>query len=91
MWPAFWTLGADIGNGAANCRKCGETDILESIGKEPSSNHESLHLPATGTANDDLVTGMYTLPGGAKLGDGRGPRVSRAQPPASGRATARHY
>ena len=43
---------------------------MENIGSEPSINHGSLHLPAGGTANDDQLTGMYTLPGGAKLGDG---------------------
>jgi hypothetical protein len=49
--------------------KCGEIDIMENIGKEPSINHGSLHLPASGTANDDQLTGMYTLPA-ARLGDG---------------------
>jgi beta-glucanase (GH16 family) len=70
LWPAFWMLGADISNSATNWPKCGEIDIMENIGKEPSINHGSLHLPAAGTANDDQLTGMYTLPGGAKLGDG---------------------
>jgi beta-glucanase (GH16 family) len=70
LWPAFWMLGADISNSATNWPKCGEIDIMENIGKEPSINHGSLHLPAAGTANDDELTGMYTLPGGAKLGDG---------------------
>ena len=63
-------LGADISNSATNWPKCGEIDVMENIGKEPSINHGSLHLPAAGTANDDQLTGMYTLPGGAKLGDG---------------------
>ena len=27
-------------------------------------------MPAAGTTNDDQLTGMYTLAGGAKLGDG---------------------
>jgi hypothetical protein len=65
LWPAFWMLGADISNSATNWPKCGEIDIMENIGKEPSINHGSLHLPAAGTANDDQLTGMYTLPGGA--------------------------
>jgi len=70
LWPAFWMLGTDISNSATNWPKCGEIDIMENIGKEPSINHGSLHMPAAGTANDDQLTGMYTLPGGAKLGDG---------------------
>jgi beta-glucanase (GH16 family) len=68
LWPAFWMLGADIGtNGWPSC---GETDIMENIGKEPSTNHGSLHMPAAGTTNDAQLTGSYALPGGAKLGDG---------------------
>ena len=68
IWPAFWMLGNNIDT--AGWPACGEIDIMENIGKEPSINHGSLHMPAAGTANDDQLTGMYTLPGGAKLGDG---------------------
>jgi beta-glucanase (GH16 family) len=68
LWPAFWALGADIGTN--DWPKCGEIDIMENVGKEPSINHGSLHMPAAGTTNDDQLTGMYTLAGNAKLGDG---------------------
>jgi len=67
LWPAFWMLGANINT--VNWPSCGETDIMENIGKEPSVNHGSLHMPAAGTTNDSQLTGMYTLAGGAKLGD----------------------
>jgi len=67
LWPAFWMLGADIDTNS--WPKCGEIDIMENIGKEPSINHGSLHMPAAGTSNDSQLTGSYTLPGGAKLGD----------------------
>jgi beta-glucanase (GH16 family) len=67
IWPAFWMLGADIDS--KGWPTCGEVDIMENIGKEPSINHGSLHMPATGTTNDAQLTGSYTLPGGAKLGD----------------------
>jgi beta-glucanase (GH16 family) len=68
LWPAFWMLGADINT--MTWPTCGEVDIMENIGKEPSVNHGSLHLPAAGTTNDSELTGMYTLPNSAKLGDG---------------------
>lgn len=67
LWPAFWMLGADIETNA--WPTCGEIDIMENIGSEPSINHGSLHMPAAGTTSDDQLTGSYTLPGGAKLGD----------------------
>ena len=68
LWPAFWMMGADINT--VNWPSCGEIDVMENIGKEPSINHGSLHMPATGGTTDDQLTGMYTLSGGAKLGDG---------------------
>ena len=43
MWPAFWMLGNSFNN--RNWPQCGEIDIMESIGKEPSINHGSLHGP----------------------------------------------
>ena len=67
IWPAFWALGADIAS--VSWPSCGEIDIMENIGKEPSINHGSLHLPAAGSTNDSQLTGQYTLPGNAKLGD----------------------
>jgi beta-glucanase (GH16 family) len=69
LWPAFWMLGANID--AVNWPSCGEIDIMENVGREPSVNHGSLHMPAAGsTTADDQLTGMYTLSAGAKLGDG---------------------
>jgi beta-glucanase (GH16 family) len=43
MWPAFWMLGDDMGT--VDWPKCGEIDIMENIGKEPGTNHGSLHGP----------------------------------------------
>ena len=63
IWPAFWAMGVN-----GNWPACGEIDIMENIGKEPSINHGSLHMPASGSTTDSSLTGMYTLPGGAKLG-----------------------
>ena len=67
LWPAFWMLGANIDT--VDWPSCGEVDVMENIGKEPSINHGSLHMPAAGTTNDSDLTGSYTLPGYARLGD----------------------
>ena len=41
IWPAFWMLGANISD--VNWPKCGEIDILEYVGREPSMVFTSLH------------------------------------------------
>ena len=66
IWPAFWMLGNDISSNSWPA--CGEIDIMENIGKEPSINHGSLHMPASGTSSDSQLTGSYTLKN-AKLSD----------------------
>jgi len=43
MWPAFWMLGDDIDQ--LGWPACGEIDIMENIGKEPSTIHGSIHGP----------------------------------------------
>jgi len=43
LWPAFWMLGDNIH--AVGWPACGEIDIMENIGKEPSMNHGSIHGP----------------------------------------------
>ena len=42
IWPAFWMLGDNIAT--VDWPACGEIDIMENIGKEPSINHGSLHM-----------------------------------------------
>ena len=57
MWPAFWMLGNNIGT--VGWPTCGEIDIMENIGKEPSVVHGSMHGPGYSGANP--LTGSYTL------------------------------
>jgi beta-glucanase (GH16 family) len=65
MWPAFWMLGGSFNN--RNWPQCGEIDIMESIGKEPSMNHGSLHGP--GYSGGKPKTAIFTLPNGRKFAD----------------------
>ena len=65
IWPAFWMLGANIGE--VGWPACGEVDIMENIGREPAVNHGSLHGP--GYSGASPLTGIYTLPAGQKFSD----------------------
>jgi beta-glucanase (GH16 family) len=66
IWPAFWMLGNNIGS--AGWPTCGEIDIMENIGKEPSIVHGSLHGP--GYSGGNPLGQAYTLPSGQKYADG---------------------
>jgi beta-glucanase (GH16 family) len=43
IWPAFWMLGSDID--AVSWPQCGEIDVMENIGREPTTIHGTLHGP----------------------------------------------
>lgn len=64
MWPAFWMLGSDIDTNPWPA--CGEIDIMENIGKEPSMVHGTLHAPGY---TPEGVSASYTLPGGKTFAD----------------------
>jgi predicted amidohydrolase YtcJ/beta-glucanase (GH16 family) len=58
IWPAFWMLGDDIPT--VGWPTCGEIDIMENIGSEPSTIHGSMHGPGYSGAHP--LTASYTLP-----------------------------
>ena len=62
MWPAFWLLGANCGDGTADTEvwpNCGEIDIMEYRGQEPTVVHGSVHGP--GYAAGNAITKSYVL------------------------------
>ncbi len=63
IWPAFWMLGANIDK--VGWPECGEIDIMENVGREPTINNGSLHGPGYSGAN--ALTAKYPLPNGEKL------------------------
>jgi beta-glucanase (GH16 family) len=65
MWPAFWMLGSNIDS--AGWPNCGEMDIMENVGFEPSTVHGTLHGP--GYSGGNGIGAAYTLPGGKKFAD----------------------
>jgi beta-glucanase (GH16 family) len=66
IWPAFWMLGTN--HEAVSWPACGEIDIVEKVGFEPSSVHGSLHGP--GYSGSNPLTGTYTLPDQRRFSDG---------------------
>ena len=67
VWPAFWMQGDANGSQGTSWPFRGELDIMENIGKEPSTVHGSLHGP--GYSGGSAVSKGYTLPGGEKFAD----------------------
>jgi beta-glucanase (GH16 family) len=63
IWPAFWMLGTDYEQ--IGWPTCGEIDIMENVGYEPSTVHGSLHGP--GYSGGNPLTGFYTLPNQAQF------------------------
>ena len=65
IWPACWMLGANIDS--VGWPTCGEIDIMENIGREPTLVHGTIHGP--GYSGGNGIGGAYSLPGNAIFAD----------------------
>ncbi|MDB5200457.1 MAG: family 16 glycosylhydrolase [Chitinophagaceae bacterium] len=60
IWPALWMLGNNINT--AGWPACGEIDIMELLGQEPSKSYSTLHYGASGATHGSKGN-FYTLSG----------------------------
>ena len=65
LWPAFWMLGDNIGK--VGWPNCGEIDIMENIGREPSIIHGTIHGP--GYSGGSGISASYTLSADQRFAD----------------------
>lgn len=65
IWPAFWMLGTNITS--VGWPTCGEIDILENIGREPTTVHGTVHGP--GYSGENGIGGPFSLSGNPAFAD----------------------
>lgn len=65
IWPAFWMMGANVKK--IQWPACGEIDIMEQVGFEPSTVHGTLH--AVGYSGPMALGSEYTLPDHRRFSD----------------------
>ena len=65
MWGAFWLLGNNIDK--VGWATCGEIDIMENIGREPTIVHGTIHGPGYSGVNG--IGAPFSLASGAAFAD----------------------
>ena len=54
IWPAFWALGIDIDR--VGWPECGEIDVVEYLGQEPTTATGTIHGPGTALARTQTTS-----------------------------------
>lgn len=67
VWPAFWMLGANISE--VHWPTCGEIDIMEYVGYEPTTLHATLHSEDYNHGKGTQRGNKVALPEGQKVTD----------------------
>lgn len=67
IWPALWMLGENITT--VGWPRCGEIDIMELVGHQPSTVHSTVHYANSAGSHIQSVTGTSNLSGGEKFSD----------------------
>ncbi|MBP6821664.1 MAG: glycoside hydrolase family 16 protein [Acidobacteria bacterium] len=65
LWPAFWMLGSNITS--VGWPACGEIDVMENIGREPSTVYGTIHGP--GYSGAQGLSDSLTLLDGKRYAD----------------------
>jgi len=65
LWPAFWALGSN--QGSVGWPACGEIDVLENLGSEPTKTHATLH--SISTAATEWLSGAAATTSAPLAGD----------------------
>lgn len=65
IWPAFWMLGTNLES--VGWPQSGEIDIMENVGREPSTVHGTIHGP--GYSGAEGIGQATELPNGAAFAD----------------------
>ncbi|MGB0931666.1 MAG: family 16 glycosylhydrolase, partial [Chitinophagales bacterium] len=66
IWPALWMLGQNFGD--IGWPACGEIDIMELVGHEPSTTHGTAHWGSQGQGYSNYKGGHYAI-GGEKFSE----------------------
>jgi beta-glucanase (GH16 family) len=59
LWPAFWAEG--VNHSSVGWPKCGEIDVMESLGEDPYTIYGSIHGPILGETKDYGLTSPLHL------------------------------